>query len=176
MCAGSAPSIRWPLALPSIPSALFYKHLRLLSALLFAATIEVFQPERTTFALESVSRLPGITAADTRYSPHRPRMESSGRTIVRSAGAGCRRGIGGKCARQHWFFEPLRGRTAVVATTGRAFSSGFSGLGGIPKTAASLFAKRNYSKDKDLRKNREENLKTRSDTSRLSPPPEPQPL
>jgi len=35
------------LSLPNTPSALFYKHLRLLSAMLFTATIEAFQPERT---------------------------------------------------------------------------------------------------------------------------------
>ncbi|MBE3097453.1 MAG: hypothetical protein IMZ44_10040 [Planctomycetes bacterium] len=40
---------------PQYPSALFYKHLRLLSAPLFAAiTVEVFQPERTAFAPEYV--------------------------------------------------------------------------------------------------------------------------
>ena len=32
---------------PKTPSALFYKHFRLLSAMLFTATIEPFQPERT---------------------------------------------------------------------------------------------------------------------------------
>jgi len=36
-----------PLCLPNIPSALFYKHFRLLSAMLFTATIEPLQPERT---------------------------------------------------------------------------------------------------------------------------------
>ena len=35
------------LFLPNIQSALFYTHLRLLSAPLFAATIEALQPERT---------------------------------------------------------------------------------------------------------------------------------
>ena len=35
------------LSLPNSPSALFYKHLRLLSAMLFAAAIEALQPERT---------------------------------------------------------------------------------------------------------------------------------
>ena len=32
---------------PKTPSALFYKHFRLVSAMLFTATIEPFQPERT---------------------------------------------------------------------------------------------------------------------------------
>jgi len=46
---------------------------------------------------------------------------------------------------------------AVVATTGRAVSSGSSGSGGIPKTAASPFSRRNYSNNKDLRTNSEKN-------------------
>jgi hypothetical protein len=35
---------------------------------------------RLAVASESVSRLPEVTAADTRYSPRRPRTEFSGRT------------------------------------------------------------------------------------------------
>jgi len=44
---------------------------------------------------------------------------------------------------------------AVVATTAGAVSSGSSGSGGIPKTAASPFSRRNYSNNKDLRINSE---------------------
>jgi hypothetical protein len=40
----------------------------------------------------------------------------------------------------------------VVATTAGAVSGGSSGLGGIAGIAASLYAKRNYSKDQDLHK------------------------
>jgi hypothetical protein len=79
--------------------------------------------------------------------------------------------IGRGCARRHWFFEPLRGRTAVVATTGRAVSSGLCGSSGIRFSSPNGYGNYNYSKGKNLRKNREKNLKTRSDTSRLSPPP-----
>jgi len=60
-----------PLSLPNIPSALFYKHLRLLSAMLFAATIEAFQPERTASLWECKAQpsnprhavTPGFTGA-----------------------------------------------------------------------------------------------------------------
>ena len=75
---------RWrfeSLFLSNTPSASFYKHLRLLSAPLFAATIEAFQPERTAFAPESAIWLSQITPADTRHSPRRPRTEFSGRTV-----------------------------------------------------------------------------------------------
>ena len=42
-------------------------------------------------------------------------------------------------------------QVAVVATTGRAVSARSCGFGGIPKTAVTLFRKRNYVKDKHLR-------------------------
>jgi hypothetical protein len=66
--------------------------------------------------------------------------------------------IGRGCARQHWFFEPLRGRVAVVATTGGAVSSGLCGSSGIRFSSANGYGNYNYSKGKNLRKNREKNL------------------
>jgi hypothetical protein len=59
----------------------------------------------------------------------------------------------------------------VVATTGRAVSSGSSGSSGMGISAVSRCGKCNYSKINDLRKTPLKNLKTRSDTSRQSPPP-----
>jgi hypothetical protein len=57
------------LFLPNIPSALFYKHLRLLSAPLFAATIEAFQPEKTaSLCPVDVIQLIGIPF---RFADHR---------------------------------------------------------------------------------------------------------
>jgi hypothetical protein len=92
--------------------------------------------------------------------------------IVLRAETGRRRGIGGGCARQRWFFKPLRRKTAVVATTGGAVSSGSCGSSGIRRVTISPCSKRNCSSHNDLRSISGENLKTRSNTSRLSPPPQ----
>jgi hypothetical protein len=77
------------LFLPTTPSAIFYKHLRLLSAPLCAAIEPSSQKGRPhhcllrlAFAPESVIWLSQITPADTRYSPCRPRTEFSGRTAL----------------------------------------------------------------------------------------------
>ena len=53
---------------------------------------------------------------------------------------------------------------AVVASTGGAVSGGWSGLGGIPKTAASVFRRPNYSKDRHLRKSVGKNWKNAAAT------------
>jgi hypothetical protein len=78
--------------------------------------------------------------------------------------------IGRGCARQHWFFEPLRGRMAVVATTGGAVSAVLCGSCGIRWMTISPCDKRNYGGHNNLRSMAGKNLKTRSNTSRLSPP------
>ena len=57
------------LSRPKTPSAPFYKHLRPLSAPLFTATVDAFQPERTVLAPESAIWLSQITPADTCHSP-----------------------------------------------------------------------------------------------------------
>jgi hypothetical protein len=70
------------------------------------------------------------------------------------------------------FADRCLAQVAVVATTGGAVSSGSSGSGGIRWTTISPCSKRNYSSHNNLRSMAEKKLEDRSNTSRLSPPPQ----